>query len=75
GTLVSVMQEFASRGLNLTHIESRPTRIALGTYVFLLDLQGHRSDAPVVEALTATEAQSEWLRVLGSYPRWTPSEA
>ncbi|MYD64420.1 MAG: prephenate dehydratase [Chloroflexi bacterium] len=75
GTLVSVMLEFSSRGINLTHIESRPTRLALGTYVFLLDLQGHRTDAPVAEALAATEAQAEWLRVLGSYPRWTPSEA
>lgn len=75
GTLVSVMLEFSSRGINLTHIESRPTRIALGTYVFLLDLQGHRRDGLVAEALAATEAQTEWLRVLGSYPRWTPSEA
>ena len=79
GTLVSVMQEFADRGLNLTHIESRPTRIALGTYVFLLDLQGHRRDGPVAEALAATEAQAQWLRVLGSYPRWaepdSPAEA
>ena len=72
GTLVTVLQEFSSRGLNLTHIQSRPTRIALGTYVFLLDLQGHRTDAPVADALAATEAQTEWLRVLGSYPRWTP---
>jgi len=71
GTLVTVLQEFSRRSLNLTHVQSRPTRIALGTYVFLLDLQGHRTDEPVAEALAATEAQSEWLRVLGSYPRWT----
>ena len=71
GTLVGVMQEFAARGLNLTHIESRPTRLALGTYVFLLDLQGHRLDDLVRDALATIEEQTMWLRVLGSYPRWT----
>ncbi len=75
GTLVGVMQEFANRGLNLTHIESRPTRQALGTYVFLLDLQGHREDALVRDALAAVEELAMWLRVLGSYPRWTTPDA
>ena len=71
GTLVSVLTEFADRGLNLTHVESRPTRLALGTYVFLLDFQGHRLDAAAEEALEAVRAGTQWLRVLGSYPRWT----
>ena len=75
GTLVGVMQEFAARGLNLTHIESRPTREALGTYVFLLDLQGHRLDGLVRDALASIEEQTMWLRVLGSYPRWTAPDA
>ena len=75
GTLVSVMQEFAARGLNLTHIESRPTRRALGTYVFLLDLQGHRLDELVRDALAGVEELTMWLRVLGSYPRWTAGAA
>ncbi|MYB42667.1 MAG: prephenate dehydratase [Chloroflexi bacterium] len=75
GTLVSVMQEFAARGLNLTHIESRPTRQALGTYVFLLDLQGHRLDDLVRDALASVEELTMWLRVLGSYPRWTAGAA
>ncbi|MYI81932.1 MAG: ACT domain-containing protein, partial [Chloroflexi bacterium] len=75
GTLVSVMQEFAARGLNLTHIESRPTRQALGTYVFLLDLQGHRLDELVQDALASVEELTMWLRVLGSYPRWTAGAA
>ncbi|MYA19921.1 MAG: prephenate dehydratase [Chloroflexi bacterium] len=75
GTLVGVMQEFGARGLNLTHIESRPTRLALGTYVFLLDLQGHRQDDLVQDALASVEEQTMWLRVLGSYPRWTADDA
>ena len=71
GSLVEVLGIFASRGLNRTRVESRPTRQALGTYVFLLDIQGHRADAPVAEALAAAEDATLWLRMLGSYPRWT----
>ena len=75
GTLVAAMQEFSERGLNLTHVESRPTRRALGTYVFLIDFQGHRLDDPVREALGRVGGQTLWLRVLGSYPRWIPPDA
>lgn len=69
GSLVEVLNVFASRSINLTHVESRPTRRALGTYVFLLDFQGHRQDALVMEALREVERLTLWLRVLGSYPR------
>jgi prephenate dehydratase len=70
GSLVEVLGIFSSRGINLTRIESRPTRRALGTYVFLLDLQGHRHDAEVAEAIEQARGVTLWLRVLGSYPRW-----
>lgn len=75
GSLVEVLGIFSARGLNLTRVESRPTRRALGTYVFLLDVQGHRTDAPVAEALEAARAVTLWLRVLGSYRRWQPPRA
>ncbi|MFA7295929.1 MAG: prephenate dehydratase [Dehalococcoidia bacterium] len=75
GSLVEVLNIFSNRGLNLTKVESRPTRRALGTYVFLVDFQGHRLDAAVTEALEATRAVTLWLRVLGSYPRWTGPHA
>jgi prephenate dehydratase len=71
GSLVEVLGIFSKRGINLTRIESRPTRRALGTYVFLLDVQGHRADAAVAEALDEARGVTLWLRVLGSYPRWT----
>ena len=71
GTLVVVLHEFSEHGLNLTHVESRPTRLALGTYIFLLDFLGHRLDAAVSDALASVEKQTLWLRILGSYPRWT----
>ena len=70
GTLVSVLHEFADRSISLTKIESRPSREELGIYIFLVDLDGHRSDSIVAEALAAVEAQAFFFRVLGSYPRY-----
>jgi prephenate dehydratase len=70
GTLVEVLHEFADRWLNLTEIESRPSREELGVYIFLVDLEGHRSEPAVAEALAAVEAKAFFFRVLGSYPRW-----
>ncbi|MPZ98232.1 MAG: prephenate dehydratase [Dehalococcoidia bacterium] len=75
GSLVEVLQRFAARGINMTRIESRPTRHQLGTYVFLVDVQGHRDDPPLAETLREVEAVVHWLRVLGSYPRWVRKEA
>jgi prephenate dehydratase len=68
GALVSVLQEFAQRGINLSKIESRPRKQGLGRYVFFADLHGREDDAPIVEALAAVGATVETLRVLGCYP-------
>jgi prephenate dehydratase len=70
GLLVSALEEFSRRGINLTKVESRPTKERLGEYIFLLDLAGHRSDGPVAEALQAVEEQSSFFRIFGSYPRF-----
>jgi prephenate dehydratase len=70
GTLVSVLHEFADRGINLTKIESRPSGAELGIYVFLIDCEGHRDDALVAQALAAVKEQSNFFKVFGSYPRW-----
>ena len=69
GTLVDVLHEFSDRSINLTKIESRPSREELGIYIFLVDMDGHRSEPPVAEALAAVQAKSDFFRVLGSYPR------
>jgi prephenate dehydratase len=69
GTLVDVLHEFSDRAINLTKIESRPSREELGIYIFLIDLEGHRADADVAAALAAVERKSFFFRVLGSYPR------
>lgn len=70
GTLVSVLHEFSDRSINLTKIESRPSREELGVYIFLVDLEGHRSEPAVAEAVAAVQAKALFFRVLGSYPRF-----
>lgn len=70
GSLVAVLQEFAARDINLTRIESRPSKDALGVYVFLVDILGHRRDLAIAEALAVVEDKSQTLQVIGSYPRF-----
>jgi prephenate dehydratase len=70
GTLVSVLHEFADRGINLTKIESRPSGGELGIYIFLVDCTGHREDPLVAQALAAVKEQSNFFKIFGSYPAW-----
>ena len=74
GSLVSVLQEFSNRGINLNKIESRPTRRSLGRYFFLADVEGHREDDEVRSALDAVGEQVSMLKVMGSYPRYVQTE-
>jgi prephenate dehydratase len=67
GWLVACLRELSDRGVNLTRIESRPRRIALGHYMFFADLEGAAGLPPVSEALAGLRARVEELRVLGSY--------
>lgn len=68
GALVSAMNEFGIRDIDLTRIESRPTRTGLGTYVFFLDCVGHIEDSAVAEALKALFRRCTDVRYLGSWP-------
>jgi prephenate dehydratase len=69
GWLVDLLGELASRGVNLTRIESRPRRTGLGHYMFFADLEGAAESAPVSDALAALAGHVDELRVLGSYGR------
>lgn len=69
GALLEILTEFAVRGINLTRIESRPTRRALGDYYFSIDFEGHVLDARVGEALMGLHRICGEVRFLGSYPR------
>jgi prephenate dehydratase len=68
GWLVRCLDEFASREINLTKIESRPRRERMGHYMFFVDLAGRVGDDPVADAIAGAQAQCEHVRVLGSYP-------
>lgn len=68
GALVSAMSEFGIRDIDLTRIESRPTRTELGTYIFFLDCVGHIDDNAVAEALKALHRRCADVRFLGSWP-------
>ena len=69
GALYNILKEFAERNINLTRIESRPSRRYLGDYYFFIDLEGHIRDLEVNDALSAIESKSTIVKVLGSYPR------
>jgi len=69
GALLAILTEFSVRGVNLTRIESRPTRKALGDYFFSVDVEGHVEDARVAEALMGLHRICMDVRFLGSYPR------
>ncbi|MEV5647905.1 prephenate dehydratase [Nocardia sp. NPDC052254] len=73
GSLMRVFAEFASRGVDLTRIESRPTRTGMGTYRFYLDCVGHIDDTAVAEALKALHRTAGRIRYLGSWPAISPS--
>jgi prephenate dehydratase len=61
--------EFAKRKINLTRIESRPTKKMLWEYNFYLDFEGHRTEPKCVEALKALEKYATFIKILGSYPK------
>jgi prephenate dehydratase len=72
GGLHEVLGEFARRGINLSKIESRPNKRAMGHYIFFLDFEGHRQDAPGAQALAGVLERVHGLHLLGSYPRGEP---
>jgi prephenate dehydratase len=68
GSLLAILQEFAARSINLSKLESRPTKKALGDYCFLLDLEGHVADDVVADCLKAIHTKHGTVKFLGSYP-------
>jgi prephenate dehydratase len=74
GDLYQCIGEFAQRNINLVKIESRPTKQALGRYIFLIDCAGHREEPAVAEALQGMRQHVDMFKVLGSYPLWEPDE-
>ena len=68
GSLLAILQEFAARDINLTKLESRPTKRGLGDYCFLIDLDGHIDDELVADCLRDLKSKQADVKFLGSYP-------
>ncbi len=74
GALLMILSEFAYGEINLTKIQSRPTKRALGDYMFFVDLEGHVEDQNVRTALDCLRLKLRDVKVLGSYPRANASQ-
>ncbi|MFP3901862.1 MAG: prephenate dehydratase [Acidimicrobiia bacterium] len=68
GSLLAILQEFAARAINLTKLESRPTKKGLGNYCFVIDLEGHVADELVADCLRDLKSKVAEVKFLGSYP-------
>ena len=68
GAVYEMLTPFATRGVSMTKFESRPSRVALWEYLFFVDIEGHRDDPQVAEALEEVGRIAGYIKVLGSYP-------
>jgi chorismate mutase/prephenate dehydratase len=69
GALFRLLEPLAKHKVNLTRIESRPSRRRKWDYVFFIDLEGHADDKPIAKALAELKKRASLFRLLGSYPR------
>jgi prephenate dehydratase len=69
GSLYAILGHFAARNINLSKLESRPTKQALGDYCFIIDFEGHVADAMVADCLGDLHAELAGVKFLGSYPQ------
>ncbi len=69
GGLLELLEQFAARGINMTRLESRPTKESMGSYCFSIDCEGHLLDERIGEALMGLRRVCADVKFLGSYPR------
>ena len=67
GVLVDALQIFAQREINLSKIESRPTKRSLGEYIFFIDLEGNSNNPAIKAALSDLSSHTEELKIFGNY--------
>lgn len=70
GLLYEMLKEFAQHNINLTKVESRPSKESLGRYIFLVDLEGHREDPLISGVLARVKAMTTMFKIFGSYPKY-----
>lgn len=69
GVLMHLLEPLARHGINMTRIESRPSRKRKWDYVFFVDIDGHADEEPATQALKTVERSADLFRVLGAYPK------
>ena len=75
GSLLAILHEFSDRQINLTKLESRPTKERLGEYCFFIDMEGHADEPPVRYAIESLGTKILEVKVLGAYPRAEHADA
>ena len=68
--MYKILDIFNLWDINMTRIESRPAKKQLGCYIFFVDIEGHRDDDDVRDALTMVKRKTSFYKFLGSYPRY-----
>jgi len=68
GGLYDILGIFAKKNINLTKIESRPSKEGLGKYIFFVDFEGHQNDKKLKNVLNIINTKTSFIKVLGSYP-------
>jgi chorismate mutase/prephenate dehydratase len=69
GALYRLLESFATHAINMTRIESRPSRQGIWEYVFFIDIEGHIQDSPIASVMQTLETHASLIKQLGSYPR------
>lgn len=69
GALYNILEKFNSNGINLTKIESRPTKSTPWEYNFYVDFEGHQEDTKIKDTMDKIVANTTFLKIVGSYPR------
>jgi len=69
GTLYHALKIFSKRNINLTKIESRPSKKELGDYIFFLEFEGHRADEKIHDSIEELQEITAFVKLLGSYPK------
>lgn len=70
GALLGILQIFHNYGLNLSYIDSRPSKVKFGEYTFFVDFEGHVTDEIISKAIKEIKKHTHYFRLVGSYERW-----
>lgn len=70
GALLEILQIFQDFGINLSYIDSRPSKTQFGEYTFFVDFDGHITDETIIKALDLVKIKTKYYRLVGSYERW-----